>query len=353
MPSLPAATPASKNNIADNAPQNGGSKITATGAIIHTELISNLTSGIPDHYKPRKILVKKKAAPKDYKPLLWLVGHCLTLLFGMLHLGSHVVLFGHQKGLIVRFFYIFAIFGVLDSYSISVLVNFGASAGTNFFALITTENFQYLLLAVIWLFSRPSVFKILPYVLISFLQLCKHYKKLDDIPKSVLKSLALIMAYNELVLIFGLFLDTILLRGTSGYSLVAFLGFYWLRIIYSESTKFFFFNFTDVVEQRIIRKYCPKDVQQIYKQFVASARLRGEEIEKMSHAIHKEEIHKREETATKLQKLEAPSGATVKAEAEKEKGFDTKKNAVHGDVKISAGEIPPTATNNAEKKKLN
>lgn len=307
------------------APQEGGE-------------VSNKDSEVPKEGKAapkatRKILRRKPPAKKDYIHIVWIAGHAISLVFGLLFFGIYYFHYRHRRSLVSKLFYRLSLFGSISAYSATVVSKFGITS-PNFYALITTENFQYLLLAVVWLFTRAVVFKLAPYVVISFLHLSKHYNLVGKYPKSVVKGLASAISYNELALVLVLSWDTLLFRGTSGFALVIFLMFYWLRIVYSESTNLFFSDVTEVIDQRIIGK-CPESIQDHFHSLVRAAEIKKQ---KHSQALHQIQEHHQE--LEKVAEGEAPDIKDKEKEVNEDKPFATAppvNNAEEPkDVKISA-----------------
>ncbi|ODV59383.1 uncharacterized protein ASCRUDRAFT_19445, partial [Ascoidea rubescens DSM 1968] len=224
--------------------------------------------------KTKKVIRKIPPKPKNYDKLIWLTGHCLSLSFGLIYFLSRLsnIILRTKFYYLVRFSYRLSIFGSLLALSLTVSRKFGRKLPTNF-ALLSTENFQYLLLALIWFLSRSSIFKIFPYLIISFLQLTREFNYLEKIPQNYLLNLTLAISYNELLLIFVLFIDTLLMRGVSGFAFVAFITFYWLRILFSNETKSFVLNFFQVVEKNVVVKL-PKQYQGYFYEFLELVKKR-------------------------------------------------------------------------------
>ena len=127
---------------------------------------------------------------------------------------------------------------------------FGLHNLPNIGTLLSHQNFQYLVLAIVWIFSFKSVFKILPYFLLALLHI-GNLKKILFITKE-LDFLASVIAYDELLLVVYLLLRTLFFRNTSGYQLTIFLVFYWLRILYNKETT----NLFQTIIERLDGKVC-------------------------------------------------------------------------------------------------
>lgn len=243
----------------------------------------------------RKILRKKQPAKKNYTKGLWLFGHIVTFTFGFAFFGLYFLNFRNRRSPISRITYRVSLLGAVLAYTMSIISKFGLALPSGY-TLITTENFQYLLLVYVWFFTRESVFKLLPYVIISFLHLSKRFNLIHKYPNGLVRKLAEIISYNELALIVVLFVNTLLFRGTSGYALVAFLSFYWLRIVYSDSTKAFFKRFTRNFKANVISK-APPNVQEYYDNFLRRIEFRENEVDKVFVNIH--QTNKKTEAAAK------------------------------------------------------
>lgn len=207
--------------------------------------------------KTRRVLRKKQTPPKPIKKYVWLSGHSLTLLCGGLYFGLYIAkyIFRNKWYWIPRISYRLSFIGVIMAYSITVLTTFGTII-PNYYTLLATENFQNLLLAFVWLISRPSAFKLAPFYIISILQFSDKFNV-----KPVLKiqdSLVDLITISEVVVFVALIFDTLIFRGTSGYALVIYTGFYWLRINFSPYTQTFILKVIRGIDEKIMAKQSPK-----------------------------------------------------------------------------------------------
>lgn len=222
--------------------------------------------------KLRKIVKPKKSNAK----LIWLVGHLMTLGFGIFY-----SLFYIQKKSQHRFVpwlsYKLTIIGIWLSYVISIQSQYNVKSLPHYTTLIATENFQYLLLSIIWFCNRNSMFKILPYMIVSLLHIASNYNL-----KAILefeKQLSAVVLYNELYLFLLLTVDTLLCRGTSGYGLVTYCMFMWLRVLQSENTRFFLYDNLNKLDSTISKTKNEK-VKKVWleiKKFLSSKQARFEQ----------------------------------------------------------------------------
>ncbi|CCH46504.1 putative membrane protein [Wickerhamomyces ciferrii] len=218
------------------------------------------TKSIPPNtgVKTKKVLRRKQQPPKPIKKYVWLGGHVSTLLFGSIYLAfyfARYILWKTNWYWTPRIAYRLSFIGVIASYSITVLTTFG-SIIPNYYTLLATENFQSLMLGFVWLLSRPSAFKLVPFFIISILQLSSQYNV-----SAVLKnqnSLVDIITISEVAVFVAILFDTLIFRGTSGYALVIYLGFYWLRINFSPYTQAFLLKLIRTIDEKIIAKQKPE-----------------------------------------------------------------------------------------------
>lgn len=215
--------------------------------------ISKAQTGV----KTRRVLRKKQTPPKPIKKYIWLSGHGATLTFGAIYFAFYIAkyIFRNKWFWIPWLCYRLSFIGVLASYSITVLTTFGAII-PNYYTLLATENFQNLLLAFVWLISRPSAFKLVPFYIISILQLSDRFKvgavlKIQD-------SLVDLITISEVVVFVALLFDTLIFRGTSGYALAIYTGFYWLRINFSPYTQSFLLKVIHAIDTKIMAKQSPE-----------------------------------------------------------------------------------------------
>lgn len=219
------------------------------------EQVKEKQEPINTHGKKLRKVVKP---PKSNDKTLWLVGHLTTIVCGTLY-AMYYMQRKSQGKLIPFIAYKLALCGIWLSYSIAIKSQFNVKSLPHYSTLIATENFQYLLLSILWFFNRNSLFKILPYMIISLLHLATKFN-LDAVLKFE-KQLNVFLLYNELFLIFLLFIDTLLLRGTSGYGLVVYCMFMWLRILQNENTRFFLYANLKKLDTLMLKIKNPK-VQQ-------------------------------------------------------------------------------------------
>lgn len=189
------------------------------------------------HLSKGKKLVKKVKQKQTNLKSIWVAGHAATLIFGIIYACFYVL--HKQRNKFALGAYKLSLLSVWITYAISIQSQFNIKALTHYSSLIASENFEYFLLSIFWFFNRSSLFKILPYIMISILHLSTHFK-LNGILKFE-KQFSAVFMYNELFLFVLLLVDTLLFRGTSGYGLVAYACFSWLRLLQSENARFFLY----------------------------------------------------------------------------------------------------------------
>ncbi|ODV84792.1 hypothetical protein CANARDRAFT_222996 [[Candida] arabinofermentans NRRL YB-2248] len=244
---------------------NGDVKPTSTDIPLQTD--GGLTTSTTDNQQQQqqelkdnknKKLRRKQATEKPIMKYAWLAGHIMTLLFGSIYIYYYITLKSHNS-IFAKIAYRFSLSGVIISYTVAILSQFNKKSLPSYFVLLTTENFQYLALALCWFINRNSAFKLFPYLCISTLQLSKTFK-LKPILKVLEKPLELAIIYNELFLFILLIVDTLLMRGNSGYGLVIYCMFYWLRLLHSEDTRFFLLSIIMKLDGVISKQKNPKIV---------------------------------------------------------------------------------------------
>lgn len=196
----------------------------------------------------KKKLVRKQTQTSALKYHLWLAGHALAVVFGL-------VAIVWQAFWLKNVYYIGSI-----SYRLSLLgtvLALGATMskqfGLHFLPPLTTllaqHNFQYLVLAVTWMFTFKLVFKLIPTVLISLLQLAAH-KKVSFVENQA-DFLGSIIAFDEVLLVGYLLLRTLLFRSTSGFQLTIMLILLWLRILFDPNTAQMFGYLVDKLDGKM------------------------------------------------------------------------------------------------------
>ncbi|OUM52366.1 hypothetical protein BVG19_g1548 [[Candida] boidinii] len=228
-------------NGTTNPEANGTSTATAAATTTTTSQSQSQTTleNNKNTKEPKKILRKKVKQPFPLKKYAWLVGHGVTIVFSIIYFSYYFTRRSHSS-IIAFLSYKLAICGVWSSYTASILSQFNKKSLPSYYVLLATVNFQYLLLSILWFFNRASAYKILPFFIVSVLQLSLKFNVQPIL--SMDSQLKLVIAYDEIFVFVILFFDTLLLRGTSGFGLVIYAMFFWLRMLYSESTRFLVFS---------------------------------------------------------------------------------------------------------------
>lgn len=199
----------------------------------------NLNNQQATSHNGKKRLRKIVKPPQSQWKIIWIAGHAATIAFGIIY-AIYYVQFKHHSKWIPILSYHLSLIGVWVAYYIAINTQYNLKSLPHYTALLATDNVQFLILSIIWMFNRTSLFKILPYMIIASLQLSQEFNisfllKFGD-------TLSLYILYNELFLFLLLFIDTILMRGTSGFGLALYSMFYWLRILQSENARFFLYT---------------------------------------------------------------------------------------------------------------
>ncbi|CAH2352274.1 uncharacterized membrane protein [[Candida] railenensis] len=181
----------------------------------------------------KKKLIKKQVSHAAIKKKAWLAGHLTTIVFGSIAIIFQA-LWLPNKYYISSISYRLTLIGAMVALAATFSHKFGLRSLPSTPTLMSHQNFQYLILSIVWCFTFKSVFKLLPFLLIAILHVSEEFKV--DIVLKEQDFLASLIAYDELVLIVYLLLRTLLFRNTSGFQLTLFISFYWLRILYNKET---------------------------------------------------------------------------------------------------------------------
>lgn len=211
-------------------------KIDATIPVFPDNLLIANNAG--HHLSKGKKLVKKVKEKKTNSKTIWIAGHTATIFFGFIY-SFYYFQFKQFQSKIAMGSYKLALISIWVTYIISIKTQYNIKSLTRYSSLIASENFEYFLLSVFWFFNRSSFFKILPYMMISILHLATNFNL--DFILNFEKQFAAVFLYNEIFVFFLLLLDTLLIRGTSGYGFVVYTYFSWLRLLQSENTRFFLY----------------------------------------------------------------------------------------------------------------
>lgn len=188
---------------------------------------------VPPEYKKKKLVKKNGQDFTKQKHLAWMVGHASVLVFGLISIVFQLLWLPNVY-YINSIAYRLSLLGAVVALFATTAHSFGIYDIPPITTLMSHQNFQYLVLAIVWMVTFKSTFKLMPYILISLLQLASA-KKIGFVLKQQ-DFLASLIAYDELVLIVYLLIRTLLFRNASGYQLSLFLMFYWLRILYNKET---------------------------------------------------------------------------------------------------------------------
>lgn len=195
----------------------------------------------------KKRLVRKQSLENPNKYKAWLVGHLMCIGFGIISFGFQL-LWLPNKWYINSIAYRLSLLGSVFALVSTVFHKFGLYLPPSS-TLIAQQNIQFMILSACWFFTFKSSLKLLPYWLISVLQVSNHFNVKPVMTQA--DFLASLIAYDELLLVGYLLLRTILFRGTSGFQLVLFCLFYWLRILYNEETANLFRYMMDKLDGRM------------------------------------------------------------------------------------------------------
>ncbi|EMG48815.1 hypothetical protein SBY92_004122 [Candida maltosa Xu316] len=226
-----------------------------------TKATTPVSADDPLAYKKRK-LVRSPPKANPLKAKVWLAGHVAAIVFGSIS-------FVFQLLWLPNYYYInsisyrLSLIGSMVALTATFSHKFGLHNLPSTATLLSHQNFQYLILAGIWIFTFKSVFKILPYFIIALLQL-GTLKEISFITKES-DFLASVIAYDELFLIVYLLLRTLFFRNASGYQLTVFLIFYWLRILYNKETTNLFETLIEKLDGHVSKIQNPKVQHYWYK----------------------------------------------------------------------------------------
>lgn len=198
-------------------------------------------------YRKRR-LVKKPGSTSKTKFLVWLSGHSVCVLFGTITLFFQALWLPNVY-YINSIAYRLCLLGATTAFLANLSHKFGLHYLPPITTLLAQHNFQYLNLAIMYSFTFKSVFKIVPLYLISILQLCEHFK-VGAVQKHA-DSIASIIGFDEIFLIFYLFVRTLAFRSTSGYQLAILLMFLWLRILFDPDTAKMFSYVVDKADAKV------------------------------------------------------------------------------------------------------
>lgn len=243
---------------------------------------------------------KKKLDAVQIQQYIWLAGHAMTLVFGVIFSITyifHVLLFFKYrswKWLYLRVNKSYSIIGGHRWYHsllrwspqimyrlalIGVFLSCGVTSYQNWYGLnpqwyeiLSAENFQCLMIAGLWTLGRKSIYKLTPFMIISYMHLSnwkeetKGLENKDEISKKNAKILRA-LAITEIIVAFALALDALLFKdGSSGISLVIYLGIYWLRINFSPYVQITVLRILNKFDQRVPPKY--KEHWSIVEKFI-------------------------------------------------------------------------------------
>ncbi|CCE82695.1 Piso0_002433 [Millerozyma farinosa CBS 7064] len=209
-----------ENKISDNGPAN--------------QVETNATVN-PSHRKRRLMAKAGGVNPLKYKA--WVAGHIMCIVFGFISVIFQLLRLPN-KYYINSISYRLSLFGAVMALGATISRKYGFAYLPPFSTLVAQQNFQFSVLACIWVFTFKSIFKLLPYLIISTLQLASE-KKIQPVLKQS-SELASLIAFDELFLIFYLLIRTIFFRNTSGFQFIIFSVFYWLRIMFNDETRTLF-----------------------------------------------------------------------------------------------------------------
>ncbi|KAH3903024.1 uncharacterized protein SCODWIG_01051 [Saccharomycodes ludwigii] len=122
----------------------------------------------------------------------------------------------------------------------------------SYYDLITMDNFQNMCVLLLWFFTRPSFYKILPNMMLSYFHLFEAKKpKLSKVGDTLLKS----FAYTDYFIMFILILETILFKGTAGFVLTIYFMIFWLKLNFTGYTQYATLSLLAKFDHKVPPKY--------------------------------------------------------------------------------------------------
>lgn len=196
----------------------------------------------------KKKLVRKNQGPPKIKYALWLSGHLASIVFGVLSIVWQVLRLNNYY-YINSIMYRLSIVGAIVALVTTMTRRFGLSHAPRFSMMLAQKNFQYFLFSFVWLFTFRSIFKILPTILISTLQLAEN----RNIP-AILKlgsQIGTVIAVNEIFLVLYLLVRTIFMLKTAGYQFLMMMMLLWLRVLFDVQTARIFAYVVDLLDGKV------------------------------------------------------------------------------------------------------
>ncbi|CDK25149.1 unnamed protein product [Kuraishia capsulata CBS 1993] len=142
--------------------------------------------------------------------------------------------------------------------------------------ILKSENFHLLLCAILWQFTKPSLTKILPYGVYSFLNITS-YLTVDAFPGNQLSvALLPLKTYSEPLLLLGAAWAELLIfgslareswEGESVFYFYFYLFLWGLRTDSSEATRTAFHNVVDMFDWLLLNRLCPPAIRQSWLSF--------------------------------------------------------------------------------------
>ena len=243
----------------------------------------------------KKSKSNKLKDPLVQQKLIWTIGHCMTLIAGTLFAISAITRvlqfyrYRSWKWLFLRvnksyhFFpgnrwyhhllrftpqlmYRLSLIGVFLSIAVTSIQNWDGVVPT-WYDLLASLNFQGGLIALMWFVApRKSLYRILPFILLSFLHLLNRKNEFCDDPEVRKKKdeeftvkyryLLHTIVFSEIITMLSLFFDALLMQdGTAGVLLVIYGSLYWLRLNFSLYAQVNVLRILTVAEGKVPPKY--------------------------------------------------------------------------------------------------
>ena len=153
--------------------------------------------------------------------------------------------------------------GVFMASGVTMIQNWSGLKPT-WYDLLSAPNFQTTLIAALWFIAGgKSFYKLLPFMIISFIHLSNRkveFEKDDMETFNELtlknKSLLQVLAYSEVFILFTLLLDTLLMKtGTSGFLFVFYTCLLWLRLNFQSYIQVTVLRLLAKLDKKIPPKY--------------------------------------------------------------------------------------------------
>lgn len=236
------------------------------------------TTGTPAFLAPppHDIDPQKKADRMVPLHVLWFFSHQTIVASGASYFGLFVL--GMCNCMLAKGLYRLFFLACVAAYFTSVYRRYGGQRPSRY-VLLQTDTFQYLLMSLLFLISRRSIFKLFPFFMYSIMHVAETLRKrvlkrdsplahqLNDHILKFEAPIQRIVADSEILILLRIFVNTLLFRQGAAVCMVIYVVIFRLRVAYSPPIQESLKRQEERVDDLVSQPWVPEPVKKHWGRF--------------------------------------------------------------------------------------